>query len=442
MTKAEIVKMADKEKVRFLRLQFTDIFGVIKNVEVPRSQLDKALDGEILFDGSSIEGFARIEESDMLLVPDLDTFRIFPWTREPDGGKVARLICDIYHPNGKTFEGCPRQTLKKVTARAQKMGYSMMAGIEAEFFLFHKDANGEVVTKTHDAGGYFDLAPIDLGESVRREIVEVLQTIGFEVEAAHHEVAPGQHEIDFKYAEAVATADNVVTFRFIVRKVATLRGMHATFMPKPLHGINGSGMHTHQSLFKDGKNVFHDPKGSWQLSKMMLAYIGGLLSHARGMVAVTNPLINSYKRLVPGYEAPTNVAWSERNRSPLARVPDRRGTGTRVELRMPDPSCNPYLALAVMLSAGLDGVQQKLDPGPPVNKNIYEMSRRERARHRITDLPADLNEAVNAMEKDDLVRTTLGDHIFNHYVMAKRAEWHQYIASVHPWEHERYLSLY
>jgi glutamine synthetase len=277
---------------------------------------------------------------------------------------------------------------------------------------------------------------------VRREIVEALQTIGFEVEAAHHEVAPGQHEIDFKYAEAVATADNVVTFRFIVRKVATLRGMHATFMPKPLHGINGSGMHTHQSLFKDGKNVFHDPKGSWQLSKLMLAYIGGLLSHARGMVAVTNPLINSYKRLVPGYEAPTNVAWSERNRSPLARVPDRRGTGTRVELRMPDPSCNPYLALAVMLASGLDGVQQKLDPGPPVNKNIYEMSRRERAHHRITDLPADLNEAVSAMEKDALVRETLGEHIFNHYIAAKRAEWHQYIASVHPWEHERYLSLY
>lgn len=442
MTKAEIVKLADKEKVRFLRLQFTDIFGVIKNVEVPRSQLGKALDGEILFDGSSIEGFARIEESDMLLVPDLDTFRVFPWGREPDGGKVARLICDIYHPNGKSFAGCPRQTLKRVTARAAKLGYTMMAGPEAEFFLFHKDEAGNVLTKTHDAGGYFDLTPIDLGESVRREIVEVLQVMGFEVEAAHHEVAPGQHEIDFKYAEAIATADNIVTFRFIVRKVATMRGMHATFMPKPLHGINGSGMHCHQSLFKDSKNIFFDPKGPWQLSKIALAYIGGLLAHARGMVAVTNPLINSYKRLVPGYEAPTNVAWSERNRSPLARVPDRRGTGTRVELRMPDPSCNPYLALAVMLAAGLDGIQHKLDPGPPVNKNIYEMSKRERARHRITDLPADLNDAINVMEKDALVQETLGDHIFNHYITAKRAEWHEYIASVHPWEHRRYLSLY
>jgi glutamine synthetase len=442
MTKAEIVKIADKEKVRFLRLQFTDIFGVIKNVEVPRSQLEKALAGEVLFDGSSIEGFARIEESDMVLVPDPTTFRVFPWERDETPGKVARLICDIYHPNGKPFSGCPRQTLKKVTARAAKMGYEMMAGPEAEFFLFHKDADGNVLTKTHDAGGYFDLTPIDRGEQVRREIVEVLQVMGFEVEAAHHEVAPGQHEIDFKYAEAVTTADNIATFRFIVRKVATLRGMHATFMPKPLHGINGSGMHTHQSLFKGGKNVFFDPKGTWQLSKLMLSYIGGVLAHARGMVAITNPLINSYKRLVPGYEAPTNVAWSERNRSPLVRVPDRRGTGTRVELRMPDPACNPYLALAVMLASGLDGIQKKLEPGPPVNKNIYEMSKRERARHRITDLPGDLNEAVDALEKDAVVRDALGEHIFGHYVEAKRAEWHEYIARVHPWEHARYLSAY
>jgi glutamine synthetase len=442
MTKKEIVNLVEKQNVRFLRLQFSDIFGVIKNVEVPRSQLDGALDGEVLFDGSSIEGFARIEESDMLLVPDLGTFRIFPWSVDGDGGKVARLICDIFHPNGKPFEGCPRQTLKKVTAKAAKAGYTLMAGPEAEFFLFHRDAEGNILTRTHDSGGYFDLTPIDQGEEVRREIVDVLQVMGFEVEAAHHEVAPGQHEIDFKYAEAVTTADNIATFRFIVRQVATMRGMHATFMPKPLHGINGSGMHTHQSLFKDGKNTFYDPKGPWQLSKVALWYTGGLLAHARGMVAITNPLINSYKRLVPGYEAPTNVAWSERNRSPLARVPDRRGTGTRVELRMPDPSCNPYLALTVMLASGLDGIQRKVDPGEPVNKNIYEMSQRERARHKITDLPGDLNEAVSALEKDAVVREALGEHIFNHYVDAKRAEWHEYIARVHPWEHERYLSAY
>lgn len=442
MTKKQIVALAEKQNVRFLRLQFTDIFGVIKNVEVPRNQLDVALDGEVLFDGSSIEGFARIEESDMLLVPDLKTFRVFPWSVGGNGGRVARLICDIFYPNGKPFEGCPRQTLKKITAKAAKMGYTMMAGPEAEFFLFHKDADGNILMKTHDSGGYFDLTPIDQGEEVRREIVDVLQVMGFEVEAAHHEVAPGQHEIDFKYAEAITTADNIATFRFIVRQVATMRGMHATFMPKPLHGINGSGMHTHQSLFKDGKNIFYDPKGQWQLSKIALWYTGGLLAHARGMVAITNPLINSYKRLVPGYEAPTNVAWSERNRSPLARVPDRRGTGTRIELRMPDPSCNPYLALAVMLASGLDGIQKKSDPGEPVNKNIYDMSQREKARHKITDLPGDLNEAVDALEKDALVREALGDHIFHHYVNAKRAEWHEYIAKVHPWEHDRYLSAY
>lgn len=442
MTKREIVKLADKENVRFIRLQFTDIFGVIKNVEVPRSQLVKALDGEILFDGSSIEGFARIEESDMVLVPDPGTFRVFPWERPEVTGRVARLICDIYHPDGSSFAGCPRQTLKRITERAKKMGFEMMAGTEAEFFLFHKDQDGAVLTRTHDAGGYFDMIPIDLGEQVRREIVEVLQLMGFEVEAAHHEVAPGQHEIDFKYSEAVTTADNIATFRFIVRKVATLRGMHATFMPKPLHGINGSGMHTHQSLFKGGKNVFYDAKAKWQLSKTALAYIGGLLAHARGMVAITNPLINSYKRLVPGYEAPTNVAWSERNRSPLARVPDRRGTGTRVELRMPDPSCNPYLAMAVMLASGLDGIKNKLDPGEPVNKNIYAMSKRERARLKIADLPADLNEAVIALEKDAVVCEALGQHIANHTIIAKRREWHEYIASVHPWEQQRYLSAY
>jgi glutamine synthetase len=440
----EILRIVKQEKVRFLRLQFTDILGQVKNVEVPERQFEKALDGQVLFDGSSIEGFARIEESDMLLKPDPSTFAIFPWEAK-DGagqGKVARLICDIYHPNGEAFAGCPRQTLRNVVARAAKLGYSTAAGSEAEFFLFLRNASGEATTLTHDAGGYFDLAPIDKGEECRREIVNVLESMGFEIEAAHHEVAPGQHEIDFKYQDFVKTADNLSTFRFVVRKVATDFGLHATFMPKPLFGENGSGMHTHQSLFRDGKNAFHDPKGKWQLSKVALAYIAGLLRHARGFCAITNPLINSYKRLVPGYEAPTHITWSERNRSPLARVPDRRGDGTRVELRMPDPACNPYLAFAVMLASGLDGIRNGWEPGEPVNKNIYKMSHRERRKHRIDSLPGDLNEALQLLEKDDVVKEALGEHIVTHFLEAKHQEWQDYIAQVHPWELERYLSQY
>ncbi|MBI1849094.1 MAG: type I glutamate--ammonia ligase [Planctomycetes bacterium] len=440
----EILRTTKQEKVRFLRLQFTDILGQIKNVEVPERQFDKALDGEVLFDGSSIEGFARIEESDMLLKPDLSTFAIFPWeAKNGEGqGRVARIICDIYHPNGEPFAGCPRQALKRVVARAAKLGYATAAGSEAEFFLFHKNATGEATTITHDSGGYFDLAPIDKGEECRREIVNVLEAMGFEIEAAHHEVAPGQHEIDFKYQDMIRTADNLSTFRFVVRKVALDFGLHATFMPKPLFGENGSGMHTHQSLFRDSKNAFYDPKGKWQLSKVALAYIAGLLRHARGFCAITNPLINSYKRLVPGYEAPTHITWSERNRSPLARVPDRRGDGTRVELRMPDPACNPYLAFTVMLASGLDGIANGWDPGEPVNKNIYKMSYRERRKHRIDSLPGDLNEALALFEKDDVVKEALGEHVVAHFLEAKRQEWQDYIAQVHPWELDRYLSQY
>ncbi len=441
---SEVLRIAKQEKVRFLRLQFTDILGQIKNVEVPERQFEKALDGQVLFDGSSIEGFARIEESDMLLKPDASTFAIFPWEVKNGAGqgRVARLICDIYHPNGEPFEGCPRQALKRVVADAAKLGYATAAGSEAEFFLFQHNETGEATTITHDSGGYFDLAPIDKGEECRREIVNVLEAMGFEIEAAHHEVAPGQHEIDFKYQDMVDTADNLSTFRFVVRKVALDFGLHATFMPKPLYGENGSGMHTHQSLFRDGKNAFHDPKGRWQLSKVALGYIAGLLRHARGFCAITNPLINSYKRLVPGYEAPTHITWSERNRSPLARVPDRRGDGTRVELRMPDPACNPYLAFAVMLKSGLDGIKKGLNPGVPVNKNIYKMSHRERRKHKIDSLPADLNEALGLLEKDEVVKTALGEHIVAHFVEAKRQEWQEYIAHVHPWEVERYLSQY
>jgi glutamine synthetase len=441
INKSDILARSKQEHVHFLRLQFTDIDGIIKNVEVPASQFDKALDGQIMFDGSSIEGFTRIEESDMLLVPDLDTFQVFPW--DTNHGKVGRLICDIATPDGSPFAGCPRTTLKNAVARAKKMGYRMMAGPEAEFFLFQRNHEGEPLPRTHDTGGYFDLSPRDLGEEARRDITLVLEAMGFEVEAAHHEVAPGQHEIDFKYEDAVTTADAIVTFRFVVKKVALMHGLHATFMPKPIAGVNGSGMHTHQSLFDArGKNAFYDPKGPWQLSKVARSYIGGLLDHARALVAVTNPLVNSYKRLVPGYEAPVNVAWSEKNRSPMIRVPARRGVGTRCEVRMPDPSCNPYLALTAMLACGLDGIERELECGDPVNRNIFDMSQREKRRLKIVQLPANLDEALGFLEKNAVLRSALGDHIFGHFIYNKRTEWAEYIKEIHRWELDRYLDRY
>jgi glutamine synthetase len=437
---SEILKLCKSRQVDFLRLQFSDVTGVNKNVEVPRSQFEKAIEGEVMFDGSSIEGFVRIEESDMLLVPDLDTFKIMPY--EDEGGRVARLICDIHVPDGSPFPGCPRLALKRQIERAKKMGFEMMAGCEAEFFIFHLDGNGDPTLQTHDTGGYFDLAPVDKAEPIRRLIIEDLVHMGFEVEAGHHEVAVGQHEVDFRYAGALETADNIATFRFVVRNVAYRNGFLATFMPKPIFGQNGSGMHTHQSLFKNGKNAFHDERATWEISKVGLSYIAGLLEHARGFCAITNPLVNSYKRLVPGYEAPTNVAWSMRNRSPLVRIPERRGHGTRCELRMPDPAANSYLALAVMLAAGLDGVERKLTPPDPVNKNIFTMSEREKRRHKISELPRDLHEALDNLAKDTVIRDALGDHIFEWFTEAKRTEWHDYSAQVHQWEIERYLGKY
>jgi len=439
-TKKELLTLMKEQGVRFLRMQFTDIMGVIKNVDIPDVQFEKALNNEILFDGSSIDGFSRIEESDMLLYPDPATFRVFPWVER--GGKIARIICDVYNPDYTPFEGCPRLALKKVVEEAKGLGFTMAVGPEAEFFLFQKNSEGEVLTSTHDKGGYFDLTPIDRGEDARRDIVNSLEAMGFEVEAAHHEVAPGQHEIDFKYADPITTADNVSTFRFIVRKVAKDHGLHATFMPKPVHGINGSGMHCHQSLFKDGKNAFYDAKAPYQLSKTALYYMGGLLAHAKGFTAITNPLVNSYKRLVPGYEAPTHIAWSLRNRSPLIRVPAKRGESTRCELRMPDPACNPYLAFAVMLKSGLDGIKKKLDPGAPVNQNVYKMSSRERARLKIDSLPGDLNEAIRTLLKDEVVQSALGPHIFDRFTESKKETWHEYSAVVHSWEIDNYLTVY
>jgi glutamine synthetase len=438
--KDDLLDVSKRFGVDFIRLQFTDIMGINKNVEVPRSQFAKALDGEIMFDGSSIEGFVRIEESDMLLKPDLATFRILPY--DDEGGRVARLLCDIYTPDEEPFAGCPRTTLKRQLARAKKLGYAMMAGCEAEFFLFEKSPDGSPATATHDSASYFDLGPLDKGEEIRRVIVEQLVEMGFEVEAAHHEVAHGQHEIDFKYADALVTADNLTTFKFVVRNVANRYGYIASFMPKPIQGINGSGMHTHQSLFRGKDNAFYDSKGEYQLSKVALSYIEGLLQHARGFCAITNPLINSYKRLVPGYEAPSNVAWSTRNRSPLVRIPDRRGLGTRCELRMPDPACNPYLALTVQLAAGLDGVERKLEAREPVHRNIFTMSFRDRRKYRIDELQRDLHEALEQFEKDDVVKDALGEHLTERFLEAKRDEVLQYNLQVSQWEIDTYLGRY
>lgn len=442
-TRDQIADILAKEDVKFLRLSFTDIMGTNKNVEVPTSQFEKALDGQVLFDGSSIEGFVRIEESDMLLHPDYDTFRLFPWNASGQG-KAARILCNVMNPDGSPFAGCPRTVLIRQMENAKKVGTQLNAGPEAEFFLFERDEKGAVTTITHDEAGYFDAAPIDNAEVARCEITNALHAMGLEVEAAHHEVAPGQHEIDFRYGNALHTADNLTTFKFVVRKIAKDFGLHATFMPKPIFGINGSGMHVHLSLFNVNgtENLFYDESAEWKLSETALHFIAGVMEHARAICAITNPLVNSFKRLVPGYEAPTHIAWSMRNRSPMIRIPERRGVGTRMELRMPDPSCNPYLAFSAILAAGLDGIQNELTPPPPVNKNIYTMSARERARNKIGTLPGNLSEAITALEKDEVIRDALGTHVANHFISAKRQEWQDYIAQVHGWELRRYLGTY
>lgn len=438
--KTDIIRMVEEQDVRFIRMQFTDIFGMLKNVAITPSQLNKALSNECTFDGSSIDGFVRIEESDMVLKPDLNSFVIFPW--RPQQGKVARLICDVLTPTGEPFIGDPRYILRKVLAEAADMGFCFNVGPECEFFLFHHDEEGKPTTQSHDAGGYFDLEPMGQGEDVRRDIVFALEDMGYEIEASHHEVAPSQHEIDFRFDEALATADNIMTFKLTVKAIARRFGMHATFMPKPVAGINGSGMHTNMSLFKDGKNAFDDPQTPDGLSKLAHHFIAGLMEHARGMCAITNPLVNSYKRLVPGYEAPCYVAWSGRNRSPLIRIPASRGSATRVELRNPDPSCNPYLELALLLAAGLDGIKRELQPQPAVDRNIYKMSEEELSDLKIERLPSTLGDALEAMQDDALIRKTLGDHVMDRYIAAKRIEWANYQIMVSPWELDTYLHRY
>ena len=439
-TKEDIIRIIREEDVQFIRLQFTDIFGVLKNVAITPSQMEKALDNECMFDGSSIDGFARISESDMYLYPDFDTFVIFPW--RPQSGKVARLICDIYTPNGEPFAGDPRYALKKVLAEAKEMGYIFNVGPELEFFLFHYDENGKPTTIAHDEGGYFDLEPIGQGEDIRREISFALEAMGFEIEASHHEVAQAQHEIDFRFDDALVTADNIMTFKLAVKTIAKRYGMHATFMPKPIYGINGSGMHINMSLMKDGKNAFYDPENELGLSETAYYFIAGVLKHIKGITAVTNPLVNSYKRLVPGYEAPCYLAWSAANRSALIRIPATRGNGTRVELRNPDPSANPYLALALCLAAGLDGIRNKIAPPEQVRNSIFAMTVEERAAAGIDNLPGSLSEALSEFDKDSIGRAILGDHIYEKYVEAKTDEWDDYRTRVSKWEIDEYLLRY
>ncbi|MDA8097462.1 MAG: type I glutamate--ammonia ligase [Desulforudis sp.] len=438
--KQEIMEKARQLGVKFIRLQFTDIMGVMKNLAIPLEQLEKALDGELMFDGSSIHGFARIEESDMYLRPDPRTFVVFPW--RPRDGAVARLICDVYKPDGSPFEGCPRNTLKRVLAEARSMGYTMNAGPEMEFFLFHVDPNGKPLLDTHDKAGYFDLSPVDQGENARREMVMALEEMGFEVEASHHEVAPGQHEIDFKYSDALDVADKVVTFKFVVRTLAQRHGLHATFMPKPIFGINGSGMHMNQSLFLKGENAFDDPSQPDGLSQTLRYYVGGLLKHARTFAALTNSTVNSYKRLVPGYEAPVYVAWAQGNRSALIRIPAKRGLSTRVELRNPDPACNPYLALTGMLAAGLDGIKNKIAPPELTESNIYHLTGAQLDEMHIASMPGSLKEALDELAGNDLMKAALGSHCFEKFVEAKSVEWDNYRVQVHPWEVDEYLTTY
>lgn len=436
-TKQDIIRMVEEEDVEFIRLQFTDMYGTFKNLAITRSQLEKALDNRCLFDASSIEGFVRIEASDMYLHPDLDTFVIFPW--RPQQGKVARIICDIYRPDKTPFEGDPRYILKRTVAEAEKLGYQLDVGPECEFFLFHTDEEGRPTTVSHERAGFFDLGPVDLGENARRDMVLTLEEMGFEIESSHHEVAPAQHRIDFRYDEALATADNIMTFKLAVRTIARRFGLFASFMPKPKYGDNGSGMHINMSVVKDGKNIFADPADKRGLSREAYYFIGGLMKHMRAMTAVTNPLVNSYKRLVPGFEAPIHITWSESHRRPLIRIPVERGESTRIELRCPDPAANPYLALAVCLSAGLDGVKNQILPPEPVGTSVMEMSIEEQRALKIQTLPATLNEAVDELEKDSLLCKVLGEHISRKYVEEKRAEWEDYCKQVTEWEIDNYL---
>ncbi len=436
-TKNTIMKLVEEEDVEFIRLQFTDIFGMMKNMAVTSGQLQNAIEHGCLFDGAAVDGLARPEESDMYLKPDLDTMAVFPW--RPQQGKVARLICDVMKPDGRLSEGDSRYILKKVIREAKDLGYTFNVGPECEFFLFHTDNDGLPTRVTHEQAGYFDLSPLDLGENARRDIILNLEEMGFEIESSHHEIAPAQHEIDFKYGDALKTADNIMTFKLAVKSIAKQHGLHATFMPKPKSGWNGSGMHTHMSLSKNGINIFEDSEDENGLSREAYYFIAGIMKHIRGMSLILNPVVNSYKRLIPGYDAPVYISWSRINRTPLIRIPAAKGHGTRIELRSPDPACNPYLALALCLAAGLDGISNQLVCPPPVNRNQYQMTEKEVESLGIERLPGNLHEAVREFQKDEFVQSVLGKHISEQYIELKLKEWRQYEAEVTDWEIQKYL---
>ncbi len=437
MTRQDVLRLARENDVKFIRLQFTDLFGALKNIAITVDHLETALDNRCMFDGSSIDGFARIEESDMFLHPDPSTFTIFPW--RPQNGREARLICDVHGPDGRSFEGDPRHILRKALKSAADMGFRLNVGPECEFFLFHTDGEGAITPTTHDKAGYFDLGPMDLGEDARRDICLTLEELGFNVEASHHEVANGQHEIDFRYDEALKTADNLMTFKLVVNTIAMRHGLAASFMPKPISGMAGSGLHANLSLSCDGQNLFRETQDPLGLSKTAYGFIAGLMEHIHAITAICNPLVNSYKRLVPGFEAPVYNAWATRNRSPLIRIPATRGDSTRIELRSPDPACNPYLAIAVILAAGLDGIRRELTPVAPVERNLYTLDPRERLALGATELPSSLEEALRALEADQLIMGTLGAHAAERYLEAKWRECAEYRNVVHPWEIARYL---
>jgi glutamine synthetase len=443
----ELIQGAKSRGIRFVQLQFTDIIGAVKAVTIPMHQLEGSVKHGTWFDGSSVEGFTRIAESDQYLMPDMRTFAEIPWQRADGPRGTARVICDVFTPRGEPFVGDPRFVLRRQVERAKKLGYLVNMGPELEFFLLRRDDDGKVAPLPHDLAGYFDFST-DLAQEVRQDMVDALEAFGIRVEAAHHEVAAGQHEIDFEYADALQTADNAVTFKFTLKAIAQQHGLYATFMPKPIYGINGSGMHTHQSLFSIAKdmNAFADPDAPYGLSDLAKSYMAGILAHARGMIAILAPLVNSYKRLVPGYEAPTYITWGRTNRSALIRVPmispGKSIEGTRAEVRCPDPSSNTYLAFAAMVAAGLDGVEKGLALSAPVEESLFEMDAATIASKAIRELPGTLGEALDELEKDEVIREALGDHVYSHFVEAKRAEWDEYRTQVSDWEVGRYLEQF
>ena len=439
ITAEDIKKSVKDNDVRFLRLAFTDINGTSKAVEVPTSQLDKVLTNDIRFDGSSIDGFVRLEESDMVLYPDFSTWAVLPWGDEK-GGKIGRLVCSVHKTNGEPFEGDPRNNLKRVLKEMEEMGFSDFdIGFEAEFHLFKLGEDGNWTTEVPDHASYFDMTSDDEGARCRRDIVETLENIGFEVEAAHHEVGDGQQEIDFRFDDALTTADRVQTFKMVVREVARKHGLYATFMAKPVEGQAGNGMHTNMSLFKDGKNVFYDKDGEFHLSDTALYFLNGILEHARAITAIGNPTVNSYKRLIPGFEAPVYISWASKNRSPLVRIPDAEEINTRLEMRSADPTANPYLLLAACLTAGLNGIKEAKKPMAPITSNVFEMSEEERAKRGIKPLPSTLHNAVKAFKADPLIQEALGEHLIQSFIDSKNLEWSKYTQSVSDWERDRYM---